>query len=366
MRSMSGRIFGTSLVTLLLFWSIAGTRLTFSASLIPSPISVPHDYPTIQQAIDAASPGYIIHVQRGTYHEHINVNKPNLTLIGENRLNTVIEGEGEVIALKANRAMIGEFTVAHGGTGIQMYPWTQGHIIIGNIITENVFGIRGHYDVHDIVIVNNTISSNSFIGLEMCFHTSNVSGNVISDNGKGEFVELSAGIEIAEGIYDTTVHSNNNMVTQNIIERNFNGILPVRYSERNLFSHNTFKNNTNNVFSSDPSSMINNTAIENYWGDYIGQDGNGDGFGDKPYWFGDQGKDARPLMSPFRYWIAPTLGDINRNMRVDIVDLAIAGKAFGTSHGYPGWNPNCDINKDDGIDIRDLVLIAKNFGKAYV
>jgi hypothetical protein len=112
--------------------------------------------------------------------------------------------------------------------------------------------------------------------------------------------------------------------------------------------------------------MTNNTVEENYWSDYIGQDGNGDGFGDTPYWFNDQSKDTHPLMSPYRYWSAPIVGDVNRNMRVDIVDLAIAGKAFGSSPSYPTWNPNADINKDNMIDIRDLVLVAKSFGKTYV
>ena len=368
MRSMRRQVFCTGLTVLLSLLGMVGICLNASASLTPSMINVPQDYPTIQEAIDAANPGDTIHVQSGTYSEHVAVNKPNLTLIGESRFNTVIDGEGdgEIIALKANHAKIAEFTVTHGFTGIQMYPWTHGHEIAGNVITENEFGIRGHYDVHGIIITNNMILSNSFIGLEMCFYESDVTDNVISDSGWGEFVELSAGIEIAEGVYDTTIHSNDNTIVDNVIEGNFNGVLSVRYSERNLFSHNTFKNNTNNVFSGDPSSMTNNTMEENYWSDYTGQDGNGDGFGDTPYWFNDQSKDTHPLMSPHRYWSAPIVGDVNRNMRVDIVDLAIAGKAFGSSPRYPTWNPNADINKDNMIDIRDLVLVAKSFGKTYV
>lgn len=352
----------------LLLWAIAQASSNTFASPTPSAIIVPLDYPTIQEAVNAADPGETIHVQSGTYPEHVVVNKPNLTLIGENKLNSIIDGqgEGEVISVKANCVRIAGFTLVHGYTGIQMSPWSHGHEITDNIVTENEFGIRGHYDVHDVVIANNTISSNSFAGLEMCFYESKVTGNIISGNGRGEFLELSAGIEIAEGVYDTTIQSNNNTVVENVIEGNFNGILPVRYSEENVFSHNTFKNNIHNVFSGDLSSMSNNSVGENYWSDYAGRDGNGDGYGDTPYWLSDQTKDARPLMSPYEYWKAPITGDIDRNMRVDIVDLAIAGKAFGCLPGYPTWNSNADLNRDNMIDIRDLVLVARNFGKTYV
>jgi nitrous oxidase accessory protein NosD len=329
---------------------------------------VPHDYSTVQEAIDAANPGDTIYVQSGTYNEHVVVDKPSLTLVGEDRVNTIITGEPEadVISLKANGAKIVDFTLTHGYAGIQISPWTHGHQVTSNIIMENDFGVRGHYDVYDIVISNNTISSNTLVGIEVAFYNSNVTCNVVSNNGRGEFVELSAGIEILEAVYDTTVYSNNNMFVNNVIENNFNGVLSVWYSEENLFSHNTFKNNTNNVFAVDPTSMNNNTVYENYWSDYSGEDKNGDGFGDTPYWFDAQNKDTHPLMSPYKYWSNPLVGDINKNMRVDITDLAIAARAFGTSPSYPSWNPNADINKDNRIDIRDLVLIAKNFGKTYI
>jgi len=53
-------------------------------------IRVPSDYPTIQEAVDAAFAGGIIVVDDGIYYEHVLVNK-TLTLIGQNRANTVID-----------------------------------------------------------------------------------------------------------------------------------------------------------------------------------------------------------------------------------------------------------------------------------
>ena len=58
------------------------------------------------------------------------------------------------------------------------------------------------------------------------------------------------------------------------------------------------------------------------------------------------------------------LGDLNRDRKVDMRDLAIASRAFGSSLGYSAYNRDSDVNEDGRVDIKDLVLIAKNFGKA--
>jgi len=57
------------------------------------------------------------------------------------------------------------------------------------------------------------------------------------------------------------------------------------------------------------------------------------------------------------------LGDVDFNGRVEILDLSIIARAFGSSLGSPGWNPNADVNADGRVDIMDLALAAKNFGK---
>jgi parallel beta-helix repeat protein len=55
--------------------------------------------------------------------------------------------------------------------------------------------------------------------------------------------------------------------------------------------------------------------------------------------------------------------------KVDIRDLAVAAKAFGSYPGHAKWNPNADITgvdylvPDDKVDIRDLAVMAKNYGK---
>lgn len=56
-------------------------------------------------------------------------------------------------------------------------------------------------------------------------------------------------------------------------------------------------------------------------------------------------------------------GDINYDLKVDILDIAIAASAFGSYPGHERWNPIADINNDNRIDIKDIGAIAKEFGK---
>ena len=57
--------------------------------------------------------------------------------------------------------------------------------------------------------------------------------------------------------------------------------------------------------------------------------------------------------------------DLDGDGKVDIKDIAIATRAFGSHTGHPRWIPVCDLNNDEKVDIRDLALIAGSFGKTY-
>lgn len=56
-------------------------------------------------------------------------------------------------------------------------------------------------------------------------------------------------------------------------------------------------------------------------------------------------------------------GDVRPDGEIDVRDIAIATKAFGSYPNHPRWNLYSDINQDGEIDVRDLALIAANFGK---
>ncbi len=254
-------------------------------------------YPSIQEAINNANEGDTVYVSSGIYHENIFVNK-SVSLIGENRETTIIDGNGEnVISLKVNNTRIEEFTLQNGNCGIEMSPWTHGHTINNNIMLNNNYGIAGHYDCTNISICNNIIDSNNIAGVEMLFSQSLVANNLISNNGKGVYKDYGSGIQIVIGVNNRTVYCINNSILGNTIKNHKFGVWDVHYSEGNFFSHNNFVNNT--IQFSVSAFTWNNSLTENYWSDYDGTDANMDGVGDAFYEINEYVKDEHPLMGMF-------------------------------------------------------------------
>ena len=82
----------TSFAILLLLFTLL-LRYKTSVNASPNIIYVPTDYHTIQEAMNHATSGDIIFVHNGTYYENIVIDK-SVSLIGENRNLTIIDGEG--------------------------------------------------------------------------------------------------------------------------------------------------------------------------------------------------------------------------------------------------------------------------------
>ena len=57
------------------------------------------------------------------------------------------------------------------------------------------------------------------------------------------------------------------------------------------------------------------------------------------------------------------LGDLNDDGRVDMKDIYVIVKAFGSYPGHPRWSPVADLDMDDRVDIRDIYLVLKHFGE---
>ncbi len=55
--------------------------------------------------------------------------------------------------------------------------------------------------------------------------------------------------------------------------------------------------------------------------------------------------------------------DLNQDGNVDILDIFIVAKAFGTKPGGPNWNAIADVNRDGHVDILDIFAVAKDLGK---
>jgi len=57
------------------------------------------------------------------------------------------------------------------------------------------------------------------------------------------------------------------------------------------------------------------------------------------------------------------LGDLNGDGVVDILDIAMVAKAYGSYPGHKRWNANADIDNNNVIDILDIAKTARNYGK---
>jgi hypothetical protein len=111
-------------------WS-GGTRL------------VPQDYPTIQSAVDAAAPGDLILIDRGTYREEVQVSTPGLTLRGVDRNEVVIDGEFQ----RPNGVRV------LSADGVAVENMTAINNISNGFFWSGVRGYRGSY----LTAVNNAV-----------------------------------------------------------------------------------------------------------------------------------------------------------------------------------------------------------------
>ena len=128
------RLLGSSL-TFLLFIT-ATLPFFFCGAVDASTISVPDNYPSIQAAINAASPGDTIYVRAGTYDERIVVNK-TVSLIGESQATTVLKNSdrssmdsSNVVEVRANGALVANFPIREGMDGIRV--WDCNDTVIRN------------------------------------------------------------------------------------------------------------------------------------------------------------------------------------------------------------------------------------------
>jgi parallel beta-helix repeat protein len=181
--------------------------LTVNFTLTPIPaewILVPVDYMTIQGAINAANEGDTIFVSAGTYYEHVVINK-SLSLIGEDKYNTIIDGKGTdtVILVEHSWWVMPQTTITvsikgftiKGGKWDEHGLWWAGVSCVGaviisisdNIIKENngcgmsLFG-EGECRFH---VFNNAITNN-WLGLSFSgAQNSVIFNNIIANNTFG-------------------------------------------------------------------------------------------------------------------------------------------------------------------------------------
>ncbi|MGD0160668.1 MAG: G1 family glutamic endopeptidase [Candidatus Bathyarchaeia archaeon] len=56
-------------------------------------------------------------------------------------------------------------------------------------------------------------------------------------------------------------------------------------------------------------------------------------------------------------------GDLNGDFKVNISDLSIIARAFGSSPNSANWNPNADIDDNGKVNMSDIAILARHYGQ---
>jgi len=331
-----------SLDLLLIAILIASTLITvFPAKAgVVKTITVPGDYSTLNAAISNAESGdkIIVMDSVSTYEEHILEINKSLTIIGENALvklspkyitttiltQTFSSYEHPIKIQADDVTLIGFTFITDGGTLTASGNRVQ--ITANKLVNFEAVQVAGN---------NCTISENDVSGgIQLKGDFGNISKNslryemglfgdynLVSDN-EGNQVLISKGsnnkffrncIVQTDDPYNFTgqvqITGQNNFIvnnTMNIQQFSFSTIgsqkQNIKSENNSIYNNNLFNNLSSSGVSISTEGFVNfwdNGKEGNYWDDYTGNDGNGDGIGDVPYVIDANNVDCYPLMKPW-------------------------------------------------------------------
>jgi parallel beta-helix repeat protein len=212
-------------------------------------ITVPDDFPTIQAAVDAASDGDTVFVRAGTYYERVVMNK-TLTLLGENRSNTIIwtDVTWEIgLTVQANDTVIKELTIEY------LYLSNVSNTLVED---DNIRKIHAEFSG------NSNLSRNSLVQVTL----RNCSQFFITEN----LVDFANSVTpyVPSGL--VLEFSSNNTISKNAIVNGTwvdEGSIHLTWSTSNTICENNFMNNSISVWfvRSDNNTFYHNNFTRNYF-----------------------------------------------------------------------------------------------------
>jgi parallel beta-helix repeat protein len=178
-------------------------------------IRVPQDRDTIQFGVDAANPGDIVLVDKGSYKESIIVNKNSIRIIAKKKHGVILESnssnENAIKLDESYNVEIFGFIIQNSHRSIWIYRGGY-HRIIGNIFqNHNADGIIFE-DSTGNFLYQNVIRKNFSVGVLLGWSnpgsTSNwLIENIITDNG-GHGVEIWTPAATGNALFNNKIYKN--------------------------------------------------------------------------------------------------------------------------------------------------------------
>jgi parallel beta-helix repeat protein len=307
---LSSAVAGTQLIDFTCAQSVENITINNDGSVTPSsaPITRSGNVYTLNRNISGAitieknhvifdGAGYTIN---SSYSFAALTLEPSTPLYGEYVLDVtvknviIVEGDRGILMQSTNNSIIANNTISNVGTGIMVDIYGTGNIIIGNNLTD-ISGNGIWVWTSNNTIIANYITANSGSGIYFSDWAGNtITGNHIADNQIG--LTCWAGNPIPEGLENIIYHNNLINNTWDFLNQ---AILKGENTSELMYP-----------------AMVNiwdNGTMGNYWSDYSGTDGDGDGIGDTPYFVDDHyynldanDTDHFPLMNPIEI-IVPSL-----------------------------------------------------------
>jgi parallel beta-helix repeat protein len=320
------------------------------------------NYTTIQAAIDDPQTfdGHTIFVEEGIYRENVLVNK-SLLLIGENRNNNIIDGNGgaTVVLVAADNVTIRGFTMMNGGNGTFVES-ADNCLIMDNNFTQNVDAILVRYSVN-CTILQNIIGNNTGRGLLITnswnFTVSN--NHVFGNKAYGINANASLnGVISQNNVYENyhdgiglVSNSSNCIVAENNVSYNeWWGIYVSDFSNNNVLYHNNIINNAIQASDTSLSNRWNDGLEGNYWSNYDGVDEDFDGIGDTPHSIDESYRDDRPLMGMFHGLITSYNYQVNVISNSSISDFNFS--LVNATHAVLSFNVSGEVETQGFCRIR--------------